>query len=424
MTQRVINIDLSALPQVVNKAYHPLYADQHRYLVMVGGAGSGKSVFAVQKVLGRLMTEKGHLFAVCRKVARWLRVSVFKEFNNFIFAQGWQKQFRINKSDMTITFIPTGASIVFLGLDDVGKMKSISGVTGMWIEEATELSKADFEQLDLRIRGHMPNYKQIILSFNPISNLHWLKQRFFDTDQHGLTRAIRTTYRDNEYLDSVDRLKIELLAELDPQLYKIYGMGEWGVLEGVVYDTPVMLDTWPTVADDQPRPVDIYGLDFGFNNPCSLIALALHDVSHVTRRGDVYLREELYETGLDTTELIGRMDRLKISKRVPIYADSAEPDRIKQIKKAGYNCKPAHKGPSSVLAGIDMCRSLTLHTLRENTNLNAEFGSYVWGVNKSGDKQDNPVPFNDHALDAMRYAIWTYLRVAKAAPFDRSLLGI
>lgn len=410
------HIDLTNLTHGINDAFKPLYHDKHRYQVLVGGAGSGKSVYAAQSLLMRLMHEPRHTFVIMRKVFKTHRLSTFALFGNLISEWGLGSQFKTNKSDLTTTFIPNGATLNFLGLgstEDAEKLKSITGVTGIWIEEATELAGPDFTQVDLRLRGKTASYKQIILTFNPISYYHWLKKRFFDTDQHGKTRILRTTYRHNKFIDEEYKQTIELLAEQDHGLYQIYGLGEWGILEGLVYTPPKTLDAWPTVGDGAnatPRPVDFYGLDFGVNNPCALVACALHDVNYATRRGDVYLEEVLYQTQLDTTQLIDLMKALKVSTEKPIFCDSAEPDRIKQIKRAGFNAKPAHKGPGSVQAGIDMCKSLTLHTLTSNTNLNAEFASYVWGTARDGNKQDNPVPFNDHALDAMRYALWTYLR--------------
>lgn len=406
-----VTVDLSQLRHAMNDVFVSIYNDQHRNLVLVGGAGSGKSVWATQKLLGRLIGEIDivHRFAVFRKVAATNKESTHYEISQTIHRNGWGSLFRFNRTDHTITFKPTGAAILFRGVDDSEKLKSLTGITGTWIEEATELTEKDFTQINLRLRGETARYKQHILTFNPISHLHWLKKRFFDTNQHGKTRTLRTTYKHNQFIDEEYKQTIELLAEQSPQLYNIYGLGEWGILEGLVYAPPRMLEKWPMV-NDKPRPIDFYGLDFGVNNPCALVACALHDVNHTTRRGDVYLKEVLYRTQLDNTELIDLMKALGVSKTLSIYCDSAEPDRIKQIKRAGFNAKPAHKGPGSVMSGIDTCKSLTLHTLTSNTNLNAEFGSYVWGESRDGSKKDNPVPFNDHALDAMRYAIWTYLR--------------
>lgn len=173
----MIKIDLTALPELTNDIYYPLYKDTSRYLVLYGGAGSGKSVFAAQKILVRMLTEQPHRFLVARKVARTLRFSVFSLFQDMIAQWELTPLFKVNKSDMTITCI-NGNQILFAGLDDPEKLKSIAGITGIWIEEASELEQKDFQQLDLRLRGPTKYYKQIILTFNPISALHWLKKVF------------------------------------------------------------------------------------------------------------------------------------------------------------------------------------------------------------------------------------------------------
>lgn len=136
-------------------------------------------------------------------------------------------EFDINKSEMRFTHRPTGNEILMLGLDDVEKLKSIEGITGLWVEEATELSESDFDQLDLRLRGETINYKQIILSFNPIDESHWLKKRFFDSQLSNCT-TIRTTFKDNLFIDDEYRRVLEQKASVSPNLYRIYYLGEWG----------------------------------------------------------------------------------------------------------------------------------------------------------------------------------------------------
>ena len=195
----MIRIDLTALCELTNEVYYPLYRDKRRYLVLYGGAGSGKSVFAAQKILVRMLTEQPHRFLVVRKVARTLRFSVFSLFQDMIAQWNLTPLFKINKSDMTITCI-NGNQIIFAGLDDVEKLKSIAGVTGIWIEEASELEERDFHQLDLRLRGPTKHYKQIILTFNPISALHWLKKVFFDFKKENAT-VVKSIYKDNKFID-------------------------------------------------------------------------------------------------------------------------------------------------------------------------------------------------------------------------------
>ncbi len=210
-----------------NAAFLPLFFDEHRYLVLMGGGGSGKSIFAGRKVLERCMAEPGHRWLVCRKVARTLRDSCFAQLRGQLGEHYAGVKARVNKSDMGITF-PNGSCILFAGLDDVEKLKSIYNITGIWIEEASELAEEDLSQLDIRLRGETRYYKQIILSFNPVSVTHWLKRRFFDVpDPRALVH--RSTYRDNRFLDAEAIATLEGFREKDPYYYQVYCLGQWGV---------------------------------------------------------------------------------------------------------------------------------------------------------------------------------------------------
>jgi phage terminase large subunit len=378
---------------------------------MVGGAGSGKSHFAAQKLLVRLVSETGpHRFVVARKVQRTIRASCFRLLNDYISKWGWAKHFNVNKSDLDITFIPTGAQIMFLGMDDPEKLKSIERPTGFWLEEATEFAADDLEQVNLRLRGEMQNYKQIMLTFNPISENHWLKTRFFDVEQTDRVTTMRTTYLDNLFIDAEYRAELEDLRHRNPSWWTIYGEGLWGVMEGLIYKQPVM-DPWPTGFNDT-----FYGLDFGYNNPTSLIRADMKD-------GDPYLTEDLYETGLTNSDLIARLLQIVPNKNLPIYADAAEPGRIAEIYKAGFNVKPADKGQGSVHAGISFCQGLQIHSKPSNSNLNAEFGSYVWAKDKNGKALDEPVKFKDHAMDAMRYGLYTHIAKRANVEFHGNALA-
>lgn len=211
----------------INHVYLPYLKNKDRYLILYGSAGSGKSVFAAQKVVARLVGEARHRMLVVRKVANTLRSSVFQLIIDTIRSYGLFDEFNINKSEMRITHNPTGNEILMGGLDDVEKLKSIAGVTSIWIEEATELTADDFDQIDLRLRGETENYKQIVLSFNPIDERHWLKGRFFDNELEDAT-ILKTTYRDNEFLDEDYKRTLELKAKVNPNYYRIYVLGEWG----------------------------------------------------------------------------------------------------------------------------------------------------------------------------------------------------
>jgi len=237
MPTATIDIDID---DIMNTWAHPILDDQKRYLVLYGGAGSGKSVAAAQKMIIRMLEEKGHKFLVVRKVANTLRNSVFSLLRGTIADWGLSQLFKINKSDMDIT-CANGNQIIFAGLDDVEKLKSIHGITGMWLEEASEILQEDFQQLDLRLRGQTRNYKQIMISFNPISITHWLKAVFFDTKKANST-VVHTTYRNNAFIDDEYKATLEALKEQDPYYYTVYALGEWGVLGQTVFNAQIVTE--------------------------------------------------------------------------------------------------------------------------------------------------------------------------------------
>ena len=217
-----------------NDTFFPLFFNTSRFLVLKGGGGSGKSIFAGQKVLERCTSEPGHRWLVCRKVARTLRESCFEQLCGQISDYYPNSGAKINKSDMSITFA-NGSKILFAGLDDVEKLKSIYNLTGIWIEECSELKESDFNQLNIRLRGKTKYYKQMILTFNPISMMHWLKKRFWDhTDPRATVHE--STYKDNRFMRKEDIITLESFKDTDEYYYMVYALGMWGVTGKSVFD--------------------------------------------------------------------------------------------------------------------------------------------------------------------------------------------
>lgn len=224
------------LSEESNTAFLPLFFDEHKHLVLMGGGGSGKSIFAGRKIIERAATEKGHRFLVVRKVGRTLRDSCFAQLKSQALDcyKSQVKRIPEGRSEMYIKF-KNGSEILFTGLDDAEKLKSIYNITGIWVEEATEITEADFNQLDIRLRGESPYYKQIILTFNPISVTHWLKKRFFDRKNDVRVRCMKTTYKDNRFLPEEDRQTLELFKMTDPYYYQVYALGMWGTLSQTIF---------------------------------------------------------------------------------------------------------------------------------------------------------------------------------------------
>ena len=220
-----------------NARFLHLLFDKHRFLVLKGGGGSGKSIFAGRKILERVTNEPGHRYLVVRKVAKTLRESCFEQLKKQAYEYYADQIAFIPKgkgSDMYIRF-KNGSEILFAGLDDVEKLKSIFDITGIWIEEASELEEGDFNQLDIRLRTEFPFYLQMILTFNPISITHWLKKRFFDTKDPRAT-VHESTYKDNRFLTPEARITLEAFRETDEYYYMVYCLGQWGVTGKTVFN--------------------------------------------------------------------------------------------------------------------------------------------------------------------------------------------
>lgn len=402
-----VNIKISK--KIFNNVYleNNILQNKDRYLVMYGGAGSGKSVMAAQKMLYRMLTETPHRFLVVRKVARTLRNSVYSLFKDLIIQWGMSELFKINKTEMTITCI-NGNQIIFTGLDDVEKLKSIAGITGMWLEETSECLQSDVQQLDLRLRGKTKHYKQIMITFNPISEHHWLKKSFFDTPRESCT-ILKTTYLDNKFIDDEYKKVLEDLKTQDENYYNIYALGQWGSLGNMVYSNYAVE---PISEKDHDYDAVYYGLDFGFNHASALIKVGIRD-------DEIYILDEIYEKRLTNAELIE-----KVKKKVPlnawIYADSAEPDRIKEFRISGFGrIQPVEKGPNSVKSGIDFLRRKKVHINPACVNFIKEIQSYKYKEDKDGNVFEEPVNFNDDCMAAWRYSIEQYRKT-----FERTNIGI
>jgi len=386
------------IKDVFAPVYFPYLADTKRYMVMIGGGGSGKSIFSGQKLIFRMLQEAEHKILVTRKVDRTLRHSTFELLKDVINMYGVSDFFKYNKTEMGITCELTGSQVIHKGLDDVEKIKSIQGISSIWIEEATEISKHDFMQLDIRLRGELPNYKQIILSFNPIDINHWLYDYFFANPSEHIrknTTIIHTTYKDNPFLDEGYKDVLESLIEQDENYYNIYALGQWGILSGLIYKPFPIINKYPETFEET-----FYGLDFGFNHPTALIEINIKD-------DEIYLRELIYQSKLTNSDLIDLMKELNIPKYADIYADAAEPQRIQEICQAGFNAKPANK---SVKDGIDFVKRFRIYSNPQNVNVNKEVLSYSYKRDKNGNTIDEPIKILDDALDASRYAIFTHLK--------------
>lgn len=263
----MIEVDFSQLPEVTNDCFYRLLFDQNRYLVLVGGGGSGKSVFAASKIIYRCMTEPGHRFLVVRKVKETLRDSVFAELVNCIDRWGMRELWSIPKGRSSEIYLKclNGSEILFFGLDDVEKRKSIQGITGIWIEEASELEPGDFRQLNIRLRGQTKYKKQMILSFNPIYKGHWLEGEFLNPDWSSKKPDATThhsTYKDNRFLDEENKAVLEAFKDTDEYYYTVYCLGEWGVLGKTIFPAQIVSERIAHLRDTKPLKRGFFAYDY------------------------------------------------------------------------------------------------------------------------------------------------------------------
>jgi phage terminase large subunit len=386
----------------LSNSFEPLLHDAHRYLVLCGGRGSGKSEFAARKIFYRCMTEGGHRFLILRKVRKTCKESVVRVMRT-LFREN-NVEFTYNKTDHVMSFAgPDGRinELIFDGLDEPEKIKSIKAISGIWIEEATEFSARDFEEVDLCFREPSAGYKQIILSFNPDeAEAKWLKLRFFDNIDPS-ARVHLSTVEDNPIQALRDEYRRQLDGIQDETLRAIYRYGVWATPKGRIYNWDVQ--ELPAIKFDEV----FYGGDFGYSvNPSVIVRI-------YRKANEYWLEEVLYQSGL-TNQDIGAIVKGNptINDQDPCYWDSAEQKSIEELYRFGLNAKSAIKGPDSVRAGIDFLKSQKIHIIAGSVNIIREAGHYKWRTDKSGDPLPEPVKFDDHALDAIRYGIYTHAKEA------------
>jgi len=375
-----------------NECYLPFFDSTKKYNVLRGGSGSGKSYAVADDVILRTVEPVLSRTIVARKVQATMRQSVFRLIQNRIYDMGLESLFSINKTEMTFT---AGKNeIILVGLDDVNKLKSIYDPTDAFIEEADQVSQDDFEEIDRRIRTVTGRPPKITLSFNPTSAFSWLKKYFYDTETvKAKTFELTTTYLDNAFLDPGYADTIERLKETNPSAYRVYGLGEWGVVQGVVFEQ------WATSAIPEGAKLTGYGLDWGYSNdPTALIA--------VWKRGkEIWLDEIIYQTGLTNQELGALMREHKITLSDEIIADSAEPKSIQEIYTQRFNIHPCKKGADSIRNGINAMKEYKINITPRSVNLQREFSSYSWKQDKNGIWLNVPIDMFNHGIDAARYRI-------------------
>lgn len=358
---------------------------------------SGKSHIVARKILYRLLKEKDckHNFLIIRKVDRTIKRSVFTLIRNIISKWNLTEDFDINLTDKTMVYKPNGSQIMFSGLDDVEKLKSIEGVTSIWVEESTELTQEDFEQLDLRLRGDTGSLKQIILTLNPISEQHWIKKIFFDDPIDG-TFTLKTTYLDNAFIDDEYKMVMENKKKTNPRYYNIYALGNWGTAEGLVFNRV----STRVIKESEIKGLEcLQGLDFGYTNDPTAFSQSYVDED----KKIIYVYDGFYQKGMSNAEIAEKIKSMLAHKH-RTTADSSEPKSIDYIRKKDVNIAGAMKGKDSVNAGIDYLLEYEIVVNSHLVEFMTEFNNYTWSVDKDGKTTNKPVDDFNHFIDSLRYA--------------------
>lgn len=421
------------IDRVRDISFNPCFREANRtrarYRILCGGAGSGKSFNTAQDFILKLSDEKygGANLMVVRKTEAANRNSAFAELCGAvrrIFGEDCDRYWRIRQEPMMLESLVTGSTVIFRGMKDAAqreRVKSVSFESGkltwIWCEEATELEAADLDILDDRLRGELgmvnPElYFQLTLTFNPTSATHWIKRRFFDAPPSGEVFIHRSVFSDNRFIDDEYAARMERRRQYDPEGYRIYALGEWGGGgDGLIL---------PHFEVGSVRTAEVdrccLAQDFGYNHANCILQVGERD-------GDILVMRELYCRGLDTGEIIRLADEQKFPRESVMYCDSAEPDRIKMWRDAGYRAVPAKKGAGSVAAQIDFLKGRRIVVDESCVNLISEIRGWQWTKDPiSGEFIDVPAPSADDAIAALRYSVAHFRKRCRTV--DKCALGL
>jgi phage terminase large subunit len=414
-----VRVDLA---KTIGKGYNRAWHFKGRYMAIKGGRGSKKSKTAAIRWIKLIMEYPLGNLLVVRMVDRTNRDSTFADLKWATYQLKVSHLFKFTTSPLEIVYLPTGQKILFRGLNDPMSLTSITVEKGhlcwCWIEEAYQIHKEeDFNKLDLSIRGKVDGvFKQMLITFNPWNEKHWLKRRFFDLPDHKNKLSLTTNYMCNEFLDETDLEIFEEMKKKYPRRYKVEGLGDWGIAEGVIFDN------WK-VEEFELKDImklsgyeAVNGLDFGFSNDPTAFVNALASI----KDKKIYIYDEHYEKGM-TNDEIAKMINDKGYAKSKIVADSAEPKSIEEIKRHGIRrITAAVKGADSVRSGIQTLQDFEIIVHPYCENMQIELSNYIWDTGKDGTLLNKPIDDFNHLIDALRYGIQS-LGIKKRIVGGRSL---
>ncbi len=350
-----------------------------RFIGNEGSTRSGKT-YSLCQLFAYICLTSCKEITICSPSLPHLKRGARKDMVEILQDWGVYSDKDFNKTDNVYRFPSTGSRIEFFGADETDKLRG-PGRDILYCNEMNLLPKASYTQLALRT-------KDIIFGdWNPADEYSYV----YDLVDRDGSKKIHSTYKQNPFLPKAQIDEIESLQFADENLWKVFGLGLRGTSSETIYTHWKEIDHFPQCDDI------CFGLDFGFNHPTALVKIGFQD-------GKVYVDEQIYESKLTNDDLSYLIKALGITRSTEIFAETARPEAIEEIRRTGLNIKPADK---SVIDGINMVKSMPLFITRRSTNVLKEIKSYKWKTDKDGRVLDEPVKFNDDAMDAMRYGIYT-----------------
>jgi phage terminase large subunit len=413
------------LSKKVGKHYNDWWNSKKRYTVCKGGRGSKKSVTTALWLIHNIMKLEGSNALVVRRYGNTHRDSTFAQLKWAIEHLGVQQYWKTTVSPMELTYSPTGQKIIFRGFDDATKITSITVETGYmcfcWMEEAFEITdETDFNKLDLSFRGQLPHnlFFRFLITFNPWSDKHWLKERFFDNqDENIFTKT--TSYKHNEFLGEEDIALFEEMRLRRPKRYLVEGLGHWGISEGLIYEDWWEKDFYIKEMLKDKNEQLVFGLDFGYVNSKTAFVGALVNKKKKT----IHIFDEHYATGM-MNDQIAKMIIEKGYRKEIIVGDCAEPKSIDEIRRHGiHGLQKSVKGKDSILNGISYIQQFDIYVHPMCSNTMIELNNYRW-EEKNGVLINKPIKDFDHILDALRYAMQIVKKPRKVPSTLKQILGI
>jgi phage terminase large subunit len=351
-----------------------------RYIINQGGTSSSKTYSILQLLILIALKKDNLLISIVSESLPHLKRGAMRDFQNILLSMNLYNESMHNKSNNE--FIIGNSKIEFFSADASSKLRGARRDI-LYINEANNIDKNSFDELSIRTK------QSTFIDYNPVSEF-WVHNHLLNNTSIDI-EFIKSTFRDNEFLDVNIVKDIERRKESDYEWYKVYGLGEIGNLEGVIFNNYNIVKELP----DTPKR--ILGCDFGFTND----ATAIVDIRYSD--GEIYIDELLYQTDLTNNMIAKFITSDADLKSVTMICDSAEPKSIAELQMFGVRCLPADKGADSIRNGIDLMKQYKINITERSINLIKEIRNYRWKTDRTGKSLNVPIDIWNHCIDASRY---------------------